>query len=187
MKRINKINASLSVAAAMLLEACGSSGTESGPASVPNTTAPQLLATWETNCIVTDGSGSVSTVTSASGGGGGSISGGEAFRNSVIFNQDGRVEFITAYYATSNCNASTLAALNRYSAVYVVGEAGIANDGSPVTGLDIKDAEKTTYSIFQVTSGAELYLGETAASTAGHDGSSESARHDGLGLRMLKL
>ena len=187
MRRIHKISSSLSVAATVLLEACSSSGTESGPAPVPNTTAPQLLATWATACIVTDGSGSVSTVSSASGGSGGSISGGEAFRNSVIFNQDGRVEFITEYYATSNCNASTLAALNRYSAIYAVGEAGVANDGSAVTGLDISGSGRTTYSIFQVSSGLELFLGETAASTAGHDGSSESARHDGLGPRMLKL
>ena len=187
MNRIKKISSSLSVAATVLLEACSSSSTDSGPTPVPNTTAPQLLASWESNCIVTQNSGSTSTVTSASGGGGGSISGGEAFRNSVIFNQDGRVEFITEYYATSNCNASTLSALNRYSAVYVVGEAGIANDGSPVTALDISDASRTTYSIFQVTSGSELYLGETAASTPGHDGSSETVRHDGLGARMLKL
>jgi hypothetical protein len=171
----------------MLLEACSSSGSDSGPAAVANTAAPQLIASWETDCIITENSGSTSTVTSASGGsGGGSISGGEAFRTAAVFRQDGHVEFTTEYYATANCNANTLAGLGRYNAVYYVGDTALANDGSPVTAIDISDSTNTTYSIFQVVADSELYLGETAASSTGNDGDTEATRHDGLGARMLK-
>ena len=188
MARIKKITSTLSIAATVLLEACSSSGGESGPAPVANTAAPQLVATWETDCIVTQNSGSTTTVTQASGGsGGGSISGGEAYINTAAFNQDGSVEFITAVYATANCNANTLAGLNRYNAVYYVGDAGLANDGGPVTTIDIADPTNTMYTIFQVLSGSTLYLGDATASTAGNDGGSEATRYDGLGPRMSKL
>ena len=188
MARITKISSTLSVAATMLLEACSGSGTEvAGPAPVPNTTAPQLLASWETDCIITQNSGSTSTTTSASGGSdGGSISGGEAYRNTAVFSPDGRVEFTTEYYATANCNANTLAGVNRYNAVYFIGDPALANDGSPVTEIDISDVASTTYSIFQVVSDSELYLGEGAASSSGNDGGSDATRLDGLGPRMLK-
>ena len=184
-----KISTTLSVAAAVLLEACSSSSTDSGPAPVPNTTAPQLLATWETDCIISQSSGSTTTVTQASGGSGGSISGGAAYINRVVFKQDGRVEFSTEYYATSNCNANTLSSFNRYNAVYFVGGPGIANDGSPVTEIDYSDSNSSTYSIFQIINSNELYLGDATTSSPGNDGSSEASRFDGLvGIdsRMLK-
>jgi hypothetical protein len=189
MTTIRNISTSLSAAATVLLQACSSSGSgsDSGPTPVANTLAPQLVGSWQSNCIVTQNAGSTTTVTSASGGGGGSISGGEAYKNNAIFNQDGRVEFITEYYATSNCNANTLAGLNRYNAVYVIGSDTFANDGSPVTEINISDASSTTYSIFQVVSGTSLYLGDAAASSAGMDGSSEASRYDGLGSSLLKL
>lgn len=180
MAKINKITTSLSVAATVLLEACSSSGgdTATGPAPVANTIAPQLVATWETDCIITQNSGS--TVTGASGGGGGgSIAGGEAYISQAAFNQDGRVVFSTEYYATANCNANTLAGTNQYNAVYFVGNGAMANDGSPVTEIDIADSGSTTYSIFQVT-GTELYLGDATRSSPGMDGGSEATRLDGL-------
>lgn len=187
MAHIKKISASLSVAATVLLEACSSSGTDSGPTPVPNTTAPQLLSSWETDCIVTQNSGSTTTTTQASGGaGGGSISGGAAYISKVIFNQDGRVEFTTESYATSNCNANTLSSVDRYNAVYFVGGAGLANDGSPVTEIDYSDSSSSTYSIFQVVNNTELFLGDSTASTVGHDGGDEVTRIDGLGPMMLK-
>jgi len=188
MARINKITTTLSVAATVLLEACSSSGSEtSGPTPVANTRAPQLVSTWETDCTVTQNSGSTTTTTQASGGsGGGSISGGEAFVNRAVFHQDGRVDFTTEYYATANCNPNTLAGLNRYNAVYIVGDAMLANDGSQVTEIDISDASSTTYTIFQVLTSTTLYLGDAAASTTGYDGSTVSTRLDGLGPRMLK-
>jgi len=185
MAQIKKISATLSVAATVLLEACSSSGSsDSGPAPVANTTAPQLVGTWQTDCIVTQNSGSTTTTTGASGGG--SISGGAAYRNNAIFNQDGRVERFTESYATSNCNANTLSALNRYNAVYFVGGTRLANDGSQVIEIDYSDSNSTTYSIFQVVNDSELYLGDASASSTGNDGSSEASRYDGLGPRMLK-
>jgi hypothetical protein len=188
MAQIKKISTTLSVAATVLLEACSSSGSsDSGPTPVANTTAPELVATWQTDCIVTQNSGSTTTTTGASGGsGGGSISGGAAYRSSAIFNQDGRVEFFSESYATSNCNANTLSALSRYNAVYFVGGTSLANDGSQVIEIDYSDSNSSTYSIFQVVNDSELYLGDASASTAGNDGSSEGSRYDGLGPRMLK-
>lgn len=186
MAQIKKISSSLSVAAAVLLEACGSSGGETGPVAVANTTAPQLVANWATDCVITQNSGSTTT-TGASGGGGGSIAGGEAYISSVVFHQDGHVEFNTQYFATANCNANTLAGVGQFNGVYTVGAAGQAADGSPVTEVNISDGGRTTYTIFQVLNSTSLYLGDTAASTPGNDGGSEATRLDGLGPRMLKL
>lgn len=184
---MKKISTSLSIAATVLLEACSSSSTDAGPTPVPNTTAPELLATWATDCIITQNSGPTNTLTSASGSsGGGSISDGEAYISRGVFNQDGRVEFATEYYATANCNPNTLAGTSRYNAVYYIGDASLAADGSPVTEIDFSDGGSTTYSIFQVVSDSELYLGEAAASSAGNDGSGTATRLDGLGARMLK-
>jgi hypothetical protein len=190
MASIKNITSGLSVAAAVLLEACSSSGSgsESGPTAVSNTLAPQLIGTWQTACIATESSGtSPDTTTQASGGSGsGSISGGAAYRTSAIFTQDGHVELILETFATANCNASKLSSLNRYNAVYYIGGDGSASDGSPVMEIDYSDNRSTTYSIFQIVSSSELYLGEPSASSPGQDGSSEDARYDGLGPRMLK-
>ncbi len=185
MAHVKKVTSTLSLAATVLLEACSSASTESGPAAVPNTTAPQLIATWQTSCIITQNSGTTTT-TQASGGGGGSVSGGAAYRTSAIFNQDGRVELFNEIYATSNCNPNTLSSLNRYNAVYYIGGSGLANDGSQVTEVNFNDGSSTTYSIFQVINSTDLYMGDATTSTPGNDGSSETTRYDGLGPRMLK-
>jgi len=186
MSHSKNMSASLSVAATVLLEACSSSGTDSGPTPVPNTTAPELVATWQTDCIVTQNSGSTTTTGASGGSGGGSISGGAAYRDSAIFNQDGRIEFITEAFGTSNCNANTRSSLNRYNAVYLVGGASTANDGSAVIEIDYSGSSSMTYSIFQLVNSSTLHLGDASASTPGNDGSSEAARYDGLGPRMLK-
>jgi len=187
MSQSKNITTSLSVAATVLLEACSSSGTDSGPTPVPNTTAPELVATWQTDCIVTQNSGSTTTATGASGGsGGGSISDGVAYRDSAIFNQDGRVEFITEVFGTSNCNVNTRSSLNRYNTVYLVGGDSTANDGSAVIEIDYSGSSSMTYSIFQLVNSATLHLGDASASSPGNDGSSEATRYDGLGPRMLK-
>ena len=186
MAQIKKITSSLSVAATVLLEACSSSGSNSGPTPVANTTAPQLVATWQTDCIVTDISGSTSTNTQASGGSfDGSISGGAAYRIIAIFNQDGRVEFITEIYGTSNCNPSKRTS-NRYNAVYFVGGPGQANDNSPAIEIKYSDSSSSTYSIFQLVNSTSLYLGDATTSSPGYDGGSEATRLDGLGTEMLK-
>ena len=188
MTHLKKINTTLAVAATVLLEACGSAGSDSssGPAAVVNVKAPELVGTWDTGCVATSQSGS-STVTQASGGGGtGSISGGEAYRITAVFNQDGRVDFTSESYATSNCNANTLSSSGLYRAVYFIGEAGIAKDGSPVTEYHYSDSTTTTYSIFQVVNGIRLYLGDEAVSTIGNNGASQATRIDGLGVEMLK-
>ena len=189
MSQMKKISSTLSVAATVLLEACSSSGggSDAGPVAVANTLAPELLASWNTDCIITQNSGSTNTVTQASGSSGsGSISGGEAYISRAVFNQDGRVEFSTEYFATANCNANTLSGVNRYNAVYFVGDPGLANDGSQVVGIDYADAATTTYSIFQLVNNSELYLGDAATSSPASDGSSAASRLDGLGARMTK-
>lgn len=188
MPPLKKISTTLSVAAAVLLEACSSAGSESisGPVPVANVKAPELVGTWDTGCVATSVSNS-STVTQASGGGGtGGISGGEAYRITAVFDQAGHVEFTSENYSTSNCNANTLSSYGVYNAVYYVGEAGIANDGSPVTEYNYSDTSATTYSIFQIIAGTSLYLGEETASTAGNNGDSVTTRIDGLGVELVK-
>lgn len=189
MTHFEKITSALSIAATVLLEACGSSGSDSAtaPAPVANTVAPQLVATWQTDCIITQNS-ATSTTTQASGnsGGSGGVSGGAAYRNMAVFHQDGNVEFSTENFATSNCNANTSSGYGRYDAVYFVGEAGLANDGSPVTEFSYSDSNATTYSIFQVVNSATLYLGDSAESSPGNDGASITKRLDGLGPRFSK-
>lgn len=181
MAQIKKISSTLSVAATLLLEACSSSSSDSGPSPVANTTAPQLLTTWTTGCIMTQNS-SPTTVTQASGGGGGggSVSGGAGYITNAVFHQDGRVEFSTENYATENCNANTLSSLNRYNALYYVGD----TLGSEIFEIDYSAYGSTTYSIFQVINNT-LYLGDETTSSPGYDGSSEATRYDGLGTDML--
>ena len=188
MSHLKKVNKTLALATTVLLQACSSAGTDSssGPEAVVNVKAPELIGTWETGCVVTSLSGS-STVTQASGSGGtGSISGGEAYKITAVFNQQGQVDFTSESYATSNCNTNTLSASGSYSAVYFIGEAGIANDGGPVTEYHYSDPASTTYSIFQVINGIRLYLGDEANSSAGNNGESQATRLDGLGVEMLK-
>lgn len=188
MTSLKKVNSTLAVATTVLLQACGSTGSDpvTGPSAVVNIKAPELIGTWDTGCVATSLSGS-STVTQASGGGGsGGISGGAAYQLTAVFNADGHVDFTSESYATSNCNANTLASSGVYSAVYYVGEAGIANDGSPVTEYHYSDTSSTTYSIFQVVNSTRLYLGDEAFSSTGNNGDSTSTRIDGLGVEMQK-
>ena len=183
-----KINTTLAIATAVLLEACSSTSAEtaSAPAAVVNLKAPELIGSWETGCIATSLSGS-STVTGASGSGGtGSISGGEAYQLKAVFSRDGHVDFTLESYATSNCNTNTLSSSAAYNAVYFIGEASTANDGSPVTEYRYSDSSSTTYSIFQLVNGTRLYLGDESYSSQGHNGGSQAARIDGLGVEMLK-
>jgi hypothetical protein len=192
MARISKITSSLSVAATLLLEACSSSGSSSDSSLSPvaNTLAPELVGTWQTTCIAIQNSATLpDTVTGASGGssgGSGGVSNGSAYRTSAIFTEDGHVEFIAENFATANCNANTRSSLNRYNAIYFIGEPGFANDGSQVTAINYTDPDSTTYSIFQLVNNTELYLGDPLASTPGYDGSSDTTRFDGLGARMTK-
>jgi hypothetical protein len=187
MSHLKKVNNTLALATTVLLQACGSAGTDSisGPEAIVNVKAPELIGTWETGCVATSLSGS-STVTQASGSGGtGSISGGEAYKITAVFNPQGHVDFISESYATSNCNTNTLSGSGSYSAVYFIGETGIANDGSPVTEYRYSDSASTTYSIFQVVNGSRLYLGDESSSSTGNNGDSQATRLDGLGVEML--
>ena len=186
MSHLKKINTTLAIATTVLLEACGSAGSDapSAPASIANVKAPELTGTWKTGCVATSLSGS-STVTQASGGGGtGSISGGDAYKVTAVFNQDGHLSFTSESYATSNCNANTLSSSGVYSAVYFVGEASLANDGSPVLEYSYSDSSSTTFSIFQVVNGPSLYLGDETNSTTENNGASQATRIDGLGAEM---
>ncbi len=188
MSHLKKINTTLAIATTVLLEACSSAGSDapSAPAAVVNVKAPELIGTWNTGCVTTSLSGS-STTTQASGGGGtGSISGGEAYKVTAVFTQDGHVTFTSQSYATSNCNANTLARSGFYSAVYFVGEASTANDGSPVLEYSYSDSSATTYSIFQVVNATSLSLGDESYSSTGNNGASQATRIDGLGVEMMK-
>ena len=188
MSHLKKVNKTLALATTVLLQACSSAGSDanSGPEAVVNVKAPELIGSWDTGCVATSLSGS-STVTQASGGGGtGGISGGEAYRITAVFNQEGHVDFTSESYATSDCNPNKLSGYGTYSAVYFIGEAGIANDGSPVTEYRYSDSTSTTYSIFQVVNGSRLYLGDESSSSTGNNGDSQATRLDGLGVEMLK-
>jgi hypothetical protein len=191
MAHFKKISTTLSVATTVLLQACSSAGSDSAPAPspVPNTKAPELVSTWQTGCIVTqNSSATTSTTTQASGGSGGSggVSNGASFKIMADFKQDGHVKFTRENFETSDCNASKLSSFSIYDAVYFIGEASDANDGSLVTEVSYSDSRSTTYSIFQVTNGINLRLGDEAKSTPGNDGSSEAVRLDGLGDEMSK-
>ena len=185
MANIKNISTALSIATSVLVGACSSESSDSGPTPVANTKAPQVVASWETGCVAT-ASGTTTTTTQASGGSGGSVSGGAAYRSGVTFNQNGRVEFFTENYGTSNCNANTRISLSTYKAVYVIGEPTLANDSSAAMEINYSDSTSTTYSIFQTVNDTELYLGDGTTSSPGNDGSSVAVRFDGLGTRMLK-
>lgn len=188
MKRINKLSVTLSIAAAALLQACSSPETAESLPSEANTKAPELNASWASKCIATS-SGSTSTTTQASGssGGSGGVSGGSAFITQATFNANGSVALSTEYFATSNCNANTSISTDQFNANFFVGNASQANDGSPVTNIEYKTINATTYSMFQIVNNVSLYLGSADTSTSGHDGSSESTRLDGLGIELDKL
>ena len=184
MSQLKKVNKTLALATTVLLQACSSAGTDStsAPEAVVNVKAPELIGSWDTGCVATSFSGT-STVTQASGGGGtGSISGGEAYRITAVFDQEGHVDFTSESYATSNCNTNTLSGSGTYSAVYFIGEPGMANDGSPVTEYRYSDSASTTYSIFQLINGSRLYLGDESSSSTGNNGSSQATRLDGLSV-----
>ncbi|MGB5397304.1 MAG: hypothetical protein WBN96_09150 [Gammaproteobacteria bacterium] len=189
MAQFNKISTTLSIAATVLVQACSSSATDSGPTPVANTTAPELVGEWRSDCTNTPSpKSSPATITyaKASGGGGGS-GGGESQRDTIIFNQNGRAEFSTEYYATANCNTSTLASVDRVDYVYFVGNATTANDSSVTTELDYSSSSATLYSMFQVVNGGiDLHLGDSAQSAPGNDGISPATRLDGLGDALRK-
>mgnify|MGYP000568850727 CR=1 FL=1 len=186
MAHLKKISTTLSVAATVLLEACSSGGSDSAsaPAAVANTTAPELVGTWATDCVATAVS---NTTTQASGGGGGgSASGGAAYRNTAVFTQQGHVEYTTESYATSDCNENKLSGFGVYNAVYFIGAAGFDTNGGSVTEFSYSDASSTTYTIFYANPGDSLYLGDGTVSSAGNTGGSTTTRIDTLGERMLK-
>jgi len=76
MNHPKKINTTLAVTTAVLLEACSSTSAETAgtPAAVVNVKAPELIGSWETGCIATSLSGSSSAKgTSGSSGTGNSL------------------------------------------------------------------------------------------------------------------
>ncbi|HHJ34199.1 MAG TPA: hypothetical protein ENJ87_00385 [Gammaproteobacteria bacterium] len=180
MAQLKKISSTLSIAATLLLEACGSSGGNTTPAPETNTKALSLIGNWQTACVLT--SSGTSTTTGASGSG--SVSGGTAFIADASFTREGRVILNTEFFSSSNCNTNTSSGTSRYEAVYFIGEAGVANDGSDITGIDFSDSKSTTFSIFQITNGFNLSLGDRLKSSAGKDGGSISTRYDGLGEKF---
>jgi len=189
MAHLKKISSTLSIAATVLLGACSSGGgddSSSAPDAEANTTAPLLIGSWQTACTITT-QGSSTTTTGSSGGGGGSVTGGAAFIANANFTLDGHVDLSAEYFSSTNCNTNTSTGSNNFEGVYFIGDASRANDGSDVTGINISNAESTTYSIFQIVNGVSLSLGIESESTAGNDGSKESTRHDGLGERYNRL
>ncbi len=188
MSHLKKVSSALSIATTILLQACsgggGGGGGSSAPDPVANIKAPLLIGGWGTGCITT--AAGTSTSTGSSGSGGGGISGGEAFIDTVIFNQNGRVQFTTERFSTSNCNTNTFSGMNQYDAVYFIGEASFAGDGSEVVTIDYSDSSSTTYSIYQIVNGLNLYIGNKEASAVTSNGDSTVTRFDELGPRFLK-
>jgi len=181
MANIKKISSTLSVAATVLLQACSSSDSSSGPAATPNTKAPELIGVWDSGCSIIT---TTNTFTAASGGSAG-VS-GTATINRATFNQDGNIELTSENFATTNCNANTSSGLRKFNAVYSIGGAATANDGSPVTEISYSTSSSTTYTIFQIINGITLQLGHQATSSTGKDGSSPETRLDGLGIDLDK-
>ena len=184
MADLKKISATLSIAATVLLQACGTSTSEQGSTvvSVENTKAPALVGLWSAGCATT-------SVTSTTTGSSGStvIPDGTAVFESFDFKKDGQLIITTENFASTNCNANTSKGAGSVSLVYTVGEGGTANDGSSVTGIDLNGAGFTLYSIFQIVDSSSLYLGSATESSAGRDGKDPATRYDGLGSRMVKL
>lgn len=184
MKKLNKITSTLSIATSILLQACSSAtDAPSGTPAEANTKAPELNATWVSRCIITTAG---STITQPSGGSG-SVSGGNAYLNIASFNANGSATLSTEYFATTTCNPNTTIKTDRYVANYYIGNASMANDGSPVTDILYSTPVSSLYSVFQIVNGSSLYLGNIDASTAGIDGSSEALRLDGLGFRLNRI
>ncbi len=188
MKKINKLSTTLSIAASVLLQACSASETATGLPAEANTKAPELNGSWASKCIATS-SGSTATTTQASGssGGSGGVSGGSAYITQATFNADGSAVLSNQYFATSDCNTNTFIRTERFDTNFFIGNASQANDGSPVTNIEYKTIDTTTFSIFQIVNDVSLYLGDADSSTSGHDGSNESKRLDGLGIELDKL
>lgn len=190
-----KLTASLSIATTVLLQACGSSGSDSGPAPVPNTTAPELVGTWKSNCIVNPtprsqpDSGTTVTLAAASGGGGGGGGGstnGLSRIDTITFNQNGRAEFLSEQFSSTICNTNTRLPSSFISSVYFVGSPTLDRNGAQAVELDYNASGTLLYSIFQVSSTVDLKLGEEASSTSGNDGTSSTTRFDGLGPTLTK-
>ena len=188
MKKTQKLSTTLSIAASVLLQACSSPETATTLPAEANTKAPELNASWKSICIATS-SGSTSTTTQASGstGGSGGISGGTGFITKATFNANGSAVLTTEYFATSNCNTNTSIGTDQFNTNYFIGNASEADDGSPVTNIEYKTTNSTTYSIFQIVNNISLRLGNADAGTSGLDGSSESNRLDSLGIELDKL
>lgn len=190
MAHIKKISTTLSVAATVLLEACSSSSSDPGLSLSPNTKAPELIGTWQSNCTIIPSAAKniAATFVGASGGNGsGGSSSGDAFRYTAVFNQNGLAVLSTENFATTNCNANTSVSSGRFESAYIVGDATFANDGSPATKINYNTTTSTTYSIFQIINNNDLYIGDENQSSPGNNGSSETARYDGVGVRLSKL
>ena len=182
MTNMKKISSTLSIAATILLEACssgGDSGGNSAPAPEINTTAPQLIGSWTTDCTITT-QGTSTTTTGASGSGGGSVTGGESFLANASFTQAGQIQLNAEFFASTNCNANKSNGFSSFEGIYFIGETGTANDGSNVTNIDISDTSSTTYTIFQIVNGFSLFIGNKSESSSGKDGNKSSSRFDGL-------
>ncbi len=175
------ISTAVSIAAALLLEACSETG--SAPEPEANTRAPLLIGTWQTDCIRTS---SGTTTFTGSSGGTTITSGGDAYRANASFTKEGRFELKTEEFSSVDCNPTTSFGIKNYQAVYYVGDASFANDGSNVINVDYRDSNTSSYSIFQTNNGFFLRLGDSNTSSEDLDGSDQNSRHDGLGVEFTK-
>lgn len=182
MHNLKKISATLTIATALLLEACSDSSSASFPEPEPNIKATLLIGTWQTSCIIT----SPGTTFTGASGGLTTVSGGEGLKMRATFTQEGYLDLLTELYSSADCNQNTSISIDSYRAVYYIGDVSVANDGSDVTNINYSDANSTTYSIFQENFGFNLYLGDSNNSSAENDGSTQSSRHDGLGVEFIK-
>lgn len=180
--KITTIRTSLSLAATALLGACGSESGGGGPIAEANTSAPELIGSWRSDCIAVPGSGT--TVTGASGGV--IVSGGESYRRSISFEQTGEVEFVTEAFAEANCNTNFARTPSVSYSQYYVGGDTLERNGSDTVELDYNLGGSLVYSMFQMVNTDRLYLGEIDNSSVGHDGSSADKRLDGLGQPLTK-
>ena len=193
-KSKNRLTAALSAATLTLLNGgCSSGGDGDSNSGTQNTTAPELIGSWEGACITTSTSfinDRIVTVSGASGGGGGGGGGsssGSSEQANLSFNQNGTLSGQVEYFAVSDCNPTFSEGFYNFSITYTVGNDVQAADGSPAKELNLTDDGVTTYSIFQVVNTVNLYVGDEQQSTPGNDGASSANRLDAFGVRYSKV
>ena len=181
MKNNKGIYSALSIATLSLLQqACGSSGgDEDSVVLTPNTSAPELVASWVSDCDGSASSSSTTTSVGTSGGNSGTVRGNFSITQ-FTFNQDGSGTAATESYDESTCtNTNLLVSINNANFSYEVGDNTLDNNGMTAIEVNINYNGSINYTMSRVINN-DLFLADQDNSTAGNDGSSASKRLNGF-------